>query len=392
MATLINRLSAVLQRVADEFNTVATTLSGKADKADTYTKAEVDALSGGVAVWTAKTGTYTAVDGDRILADTSEAAWTLTLPEAGAFVEVADPIGAWATNALTVKPVAGEALRGVAGYLICDQPANLQFQKLSGGVWLVRKIALVPGKPPISIDPPVITGSAWVGETLTALAGAWENAPTQFSWRWYANGVVIAGATASTYTVAQADVGKAISVRVTATNGDGATTAVSVATSQVPKSQADWLAHIASRAPTFADPNRQISNVGAGTFRYVGGTSTETSYWGTPWRPLYANGFAGALRSGLIHGFASAAAFTAQNGKTMLFVSRLLGEFAQIDGHTRNGLTSATLTQAQNGGSLIMGFTLDEISYWDAALGKPMTMRPSATSNNGPSDYTHAAW
>lgn len=55
--------------------------------------------------WTTKTTTYTAVSGDRILADTSGGAFTITLPSTpstGAEVWFADPGSNWASNNLTV--------------------------------------------------------------------------------------------------------------------------------------------------------------------------------------------------------------------------------------------------------------------------------------------------
>lgn len=55
--------------------------------------------------WTVKTSAYTAVSGDRILADTNSAAWTLTLPASpavGDSVRVIDMAGTFATNNLTV--------------------------------------------------------------------------------------------------------------------------------------------------------------------------------------------------------------------------------------------------------------------------------------------------
>ncbi len=55
--------------------------------------------------WAVKTTTYTAVAGDAIQADTSGAAWTLTLPASAAvgdFIEVQDAALTWGTNALTI--------------------------------------------------------------------------------------------------------------------------------------------------------------------------------------------------------------------------------------------------------------------------------------------------
>lgn len=55
--------------------------------------------------WIVKTTTYTAVNGDRIAADTTGGAFTITLPatpSTGHYVEFTDGAGTWATNALTI--------------------------------------------------------------------------------------------------------------------------------------------------------------------------------------------------------------------------------------------------------------------------------------------------
>ena len=55
--------------------------------------------------WIVKTTTYTAVDRDQIMADTSSAAWTLTLPSSpgdGDMVGIADASDSFADNNLTI--------------------------------------------------------------------------------------------------------------------------------------------------------------------------------------------------------------------------------------------------------------------------------------------------
>jgi hypothetical protein len=76
----------------------------------------------GLNAWTTKTTTYTAVAGDRINADTSSAAWTLTLPATPATyaeVTLADHAGTWDTNHLTVARN-GSNINGGAADLTCD--------------------------------------------------------------------------------------------------------------------------------------------------------------------------------------------------------------------------------------------------------------------------------
>lgn len=73
---------------------------------------------------------------------------------------------------------------------------------------------------------PVLSGTAQVGETLTVTNGTWNNTPS-YTYTWLRNGVVIAGATASTYTLTPAEEGATIRARVTATNTSGSFTASS---------------------------------------------------------------------------------------------------------------------------------------------------------------------
>ncbi|RWR19636.1 carboxypeptidase regulatory-like domain-containing protein, partial [Microbacterium enclense] len=55
-----------------------------------------------------------------------------------------------------------------------------------------------------------------MGSTLTASPGAWSPVPDSLTYQWNRGGAAISGATGSTYTVAAADVGRAITVSVTA--------------------------------------------------------------------------------------------------------------------------------------------------------------------------------
>ena len=85
---------------------------------------------------------------------------------------------------------------------------------------------------------PTITGTAQVGETLTAdtsgVADADGLSNASFSYQWQAGGADISGATGSTYTLGDADEGKAISVAVSFTDNAGnAESVASAATAAV---------------------------------------------------------------------------------------------------------------------------------------------------------------
>ena len=80
---------------------------------------------------------------------------------------------------------------------------------------------------------PKITGTARVGLTLTAHPGGWSPTPT-LSYQWYADGTAIPGATSTSFTATAAELGKHVTVQVTARR-PGYLTALteSAATSQV---------------------------------------------------------------------------------------------------------------------------------------------------------------
>ena len=100
-----------------------------------------------------------------------------------------------------------------------------------------------PPPTPFSITSPSVSGvqsqpnhpspEPQDGQTLTATTGTWDYSPTSYAYQWSrcdstgANCTTIAGASNSTYTLVTADVGSTIRVAVTATNGNGATTASS---------------------------------------------------------------------------------------------------------------------------------------------------------------------
>ena len=93
--------------------------------------------------------------------------------------------------------------------------------------------------PPVNTAPPTITGTAQVGQTLTATNGTWTNNPTSFSYQWLrcnAGGnacTPVANGTQRTYTLVGADAGQTMVVRVTATNPEGSATQQSSPTAVV---------------------------------------------------------------------------------------------------------------------------------------------------------------
>ncbi len=83
---------------------------------------------------------------------------------------------------------------------------------------VVKDVGVVgAGLPPVTFTRPTVSGIAKVGRTLTANPGAWGPTGVALAYQWLAGGTAIAGATRNTVTLAPAQQGKALSVRVTGT-------------------------------------------------------------------------------------------------------------------------------------------------------------------------------
>lgn len=86
---------------------------------------------------------------------------------------------------------------------------------------------------------PTISGTAKVGETLTAAPGTWSGSPTSYAYQWQRCDADVAacsnlvGATTTTYAVPAADLGYRLRVVVTAKNAGGSTSATSEITTIV---------------------------------------------------------------------------------------------------------------------------------------------------------------
>ncbi|MCW2767818.1 MAG: hypothetical protein JWO11_3777 [Nocardioides sp.] len=75
---------------------------------------------------------------------------------------------------------------------------------------------------PSATTPPMVSGDPKVGKVLTLSAPVWDATGVATTYQWLRAGSPIAGSTATTYTVAPEDIGKAISVRATGTKGAAA--------------------------------------------------------------------------------------------------------------------------------------------------------------------------
>lgn len=106
--------------------------------------------------------------------------------------------------------------------------------------------AVIIPQPPAGTAAPAIAGTATNQQTLAASPGSWTNNPTRFAYKWQdcdasgANCTAIAGATASTYTLAYSDVSDTVRVVVTAANAGGSATATSNPTAAIAPALVPW--------------------------------------------------------------------------------------------------------------------------------------------------------
>jgi hypothetical protein len=83
---------------------------------------------------------------------------------------------------------------------------------------------------PLNTTPPVISGIALPGQTLTCSTGTWTGSPIlSYAYQWNRDRQPLAGANASSYTIATGDAGHQLTCRVTAANADGSASATSAA-------------------------------------------------------------------------------------------------------------------------------------------------------------------
>jgi len=142
------------------------------------------------------------------------------------------------------------------------------------------------GSVPENTAPPSISGTTVKGQVLTANPGSWTNAPTSYAYAWKrcdssgANCAAISGASASTYTLGEADVGSTLRVTVIATNeAGGSAPALSAPTAVVTGSSTGSPAHVM----VIVEENRNRSEViGASNMPYLNSLASKygnTTKW-----------------------------------------------------------------------------------------------------------------
>ncbi|MCR6029842.1 hypothetical protein GGQ22_00105 [Nocardioides sp. zg-579] len=120
------------------------------------------------------------------------------------------------------QPIAGAT---AATYVVTDADAGTALSvKVTGtrtgyaaGTATTAPVAVGAPEPISAVAPPAISGQAVVGRTLTATPGTWSAPDATFTYVWRRDGITIPGATSPTYVAQVADIGRTLTVVVTAT-------------------------------------------------------------------------------------------------------------------------------------------------------------------------------
>lgn len=155
------------------------------------------------------------------------------------------------------------------------------FQTFQSGVQ-----AFIDKTPAKNTAVPTVTGSAIVGQTLTANAGAWEGDSVTYSYQWYRGSEPIYNANTSTYTMTDADEGKTITVQVSGDNvagGEFANAAATVAVTKVPPT----IITLPVISGTVSVGSTLTVNTGVWDYPGWAGTPTYTYQW--QWAHISAN-------------------------------------------------------------------------------------------------------
>lgn len=142
---------------------------------------------------------------------------------------------------------------------------------------------------------PYVTGSAKVGETLTANVRAYTSAAETVTYQWAVGGVSVAGAIGRTYQPRAEDLGKTVTVTVTATHsGYSSVIRTSPVTSKVTAGTLVSSKPIVFGDPPFAGTELSVSSVwqvqpDAQAYRWIVGGRTVSGATGPTYTPTAAD-------------------------------------------------------------------------------------------------------
>lgn len=190
---------------------------------------ELTGGGGGLSPWATKTANYTAVDGDRLIATTTSASFTITLPSSpstGAFIQITDGDD-WNVNNLTIARN-GSTIEGVSDDLTVDIGGVTLDLIYTGSTW---QVTATTGKEGPGTGA-TLTDKTLVNATITNYTESVVAIGTVTTSHTFnlTNGTVqtatLTASTACTFTMPTATAGKSFTVllKQAATTGNGTAT------------------------------------------------------------------------------------------------------------------------------------------------------------------------
>lgn len=207
---------------------------------------------------------------------------------------------------------------------------------------------------PVNDTPPVISGLAEVGQTLSLINDSWSESPTSFAYIWKRDDVAISGATSATYIPVSADLGADITCSKTATNAAGTSAAVTSAAAEV--MDGDATAYIAAVVAAKGSDTSSIQKTAINNFFIGEKSASRYSSLKRLYLPIWANAAANAK-----------CMVSATSGTFVGGVTHGAG-FVQGDGSTGYFDTAISPLSAgivQDSGSLFIGIFEKDSRLWD---------------------------
>jgi hypothetical protein len=245
--------------------TVTATSGGKTASATSPATAPI--TTGPVPNRTLPTITGVARVGDQLTA--TPGTWGSDAPSF-AYRWLADGVTVAGATAATFTPTSAELGKRLSVVVTASQTGY------QNGSAESAKTAPVEGLPPLAVvTAPVITGTPQVGSPLSVSSGTWTPAATSYTYQWAAGGTAIAGATASTFTPSAAQLGKTLTVTVTASRS-GYPNGVTQAGPTAPVAPAPI---VVNEGPTITGKARLGSTLTASPGSYDPSDATVTYQW-----------------------------------------------------------------------------------------------------------------
>ncbi|WP_205474309.1 carboxypeptidase regulatory-like domain-containing protein [Nocardioides sp. SYSU D00038] len=296
---------------------------------------------------------------------------------------------AGATGA-SYTPVPADAGKQLAVRVTATKPAHTTATATSAAV------EVAPGTI-TSTAPPVVSGTAKVGSTLTATAGAWTPAGVTTAFQWLVGGAEVAGATGASYTPVPGDAGKQVAVRVTATRaGYAPASATSAAATVAPGTIEAVSAPVVTGSgrvgePLTATPGGWTPADVTTTYEWLvagapvaGATSaTFTPRPGDVTQQVSAR--VTASRAGYADATATSAAVTVTPGSIantatpVVSGSPVVGQQLSATAGTWSPADVTTTFQWLSGGAEVAGATGPTYTLTDADVGRSVAVRVTAT-------------